>query len=132
GVSLGQQRTGSFQERGGFAALSGQSNTDDLASTTLGLRVHSDFQVAGKDARVRATVGWRHAFGDVTSEKTMAFEGGQNFTVAGSPLARNTAVLGLEGEVALSRTAALVLGYRGELGSGQRDHAANVKLRWSF
>ena len=132
GVSLGQQRTGSFQERGGFAALQGRSSTDDLASTTLGVRVHSDFQLAGKDARVRATVGWRHAFGDVAPSKTMAFEGGQNFTVAGAPLARNTAVLGLEGEVALSRTAALVLGYRGELGSGQRDHSANVKLRWAF
>ena len=132
GVSLGQQRTGSFQERGGFAALSGQSNTDDLASTTLGLRMHSDFQLAGKDARVRTTVGWRHAFGDVTAEKTMAFEGGQNFTVAGAPLARNTAVLGLEADVALSRTAALVLGYKGEMGSGQRDHSANVKLRWAF
>ena len=132
GVSLGQQRTKGFQETGGFAALQGRSSTDDLASTTLGLRMHSDFQVAGKDARLRATVGWRHAFGDVTAEKTMAFEGGQNFTVAGAPLARNTAVLGLEGEVALSRTAALVLGYRGELGSGQRDHAANVKLRWAF
>jgi uncharacterized protein with beta-barrel porin domain len=34
-VSLGQQRTGSFQERGGFAALKGRSSTDDLASTTL-------------------------------------------------------------------------------------------------
>ncbi|MDR2327927.1 MAG: autotransporter domain-containing protein [Acidovorax sp.] len=132
GVSLGQQRTGSFQETGGFAALKGQSSTDDLASTTLGLRVHSDFQIAGKDTRVRATVGWRHAFGDVATRKTMAFEGGQNFTVAGAPLARNTAVLGLEGEVALSRRAALVVGYRGEVGSGQRDHSANVKLRWSF
>lgn len=131
-VSLGQQRTGSFQERGGFAALKGRSSTDDLASTTLGVRVHSDFQLAGKEGRLRATVGWRHAFGDVTTKKTMAFEGGQNFTVAGSPLARNTAVLGLEADVALSRSAALVLGYQGEMGSGQRDHSANVKLRWAF
>jgi len=132
GVSLGQQRTGSFQEHGGFAALKGRSSTDDLASTTLGLRVHSDFQLAGKEGRLRATVGWRHAFGDVTAKKTMAFEGGQNFTVAGTPLARNTAVLGLEADVALSRSAALVLGYQGEMGSGQRDHSASVKLRWSF
>ena len=132
GVSLGQQRTGSFQEHGGFAALKGRSSTDDLASTTLGVRVHSDFQLAGKEGRLRATVGWRHAFGDVTAKKTMAFEGGQNFTVAGTPLARNTAVLGLEADVALSRSAALVLGYQGEMGSGQRDHSANVKLRWSF
>jgi outer membrane autotransporter protein len=132
GVSLGQQRTGSFQERGGFAALQGRSSTDDLASTTLGLRVHSDFQLAGKEGRLRATVGWRHAFGDVTAKKTMAFEGSQNFTVAGTPLARNTAVLGLEADVALSRSAALVLGYQGEMGSGQRDHSASVKLRWAF
>jgi outer membrane autotransporter protein len=132
GVSLGQQRSGSFQERGGFAALQGRSATDDLASTTLGLRMHSDFQLAGKDARVRATVGWRHAFGDVATSKTMAFEGGQNFTVAGAPLARNTALLGLETEMALSRSAAMVVGYRGEVGSGQRDHAASVKLRWAF
>ncbi|MDH1700256.1 autotransporter domain-containing protein [Comamonas terrigena] len=132
GVSLGQQRTGSFQEHGGFAALKGRSSTDDLASTTLGLRVHSDFQLAGKEGRLRATVGWRHAFGDVTAKKTMAFEGGQNFTVAGTPLARNTAVLGLEADVALSRSAALVLGYQGEMGSGQRDHSASVKLRWAF
>jgi len=132
GVSLGQQRTGSFQEHGGFAALKGRSSTDDLASTTLGLRVHSDFQLAGKEGRLRATVGWRHAFGDVTAKKTMAFEGGQNFTVAGTPLARNTAVLGLEADVALSRSAALVLGYQGEMGSGQRDHSVNAKLRWAF
>ncbi|WP_312594009.1 autotransporter-associated beta strand repeat-containing protein [Comamonas terrigena] len=132
GVSLGQQRTGSFQEHGGFAALQGRSSTDDLASTTLGLRVHSDFQLAGKEGRMRATVGWRHAFGDLAQSKTMAFEGGQNFTVAGTPLARNTAVLGLEADVALSRSAALVLGYQGEMGSGQRDHSASVKLRWAF
>ena len=132
GVSLGQQRTGSFQEHGGFAALKGRSSTDDLASTTLGVRVHSDFQLAGKEGRLRATVGWRHAFGDVTAKKTMAFEGGQNFTVAGTPLARNTAVLGLEADVALSRSAALVLGYQGEMGSGQRDHSVNAKLRWAF
>ncbi|MDI9853654.1 autotransporter domain-containing protein [Comamonas sp. 17RB] len=132
GVSLGQQRTGSFQEHGGFAALKGRSSTDDLASTTLGMRVHSDFQLAGKEGRLRATVGWRHAFGDVTGKKTMAFEGSQNFTVAGTPLARNTAVLGLEADVALSRSAALVLGYQGEMGSGQRDHSASVKLRWAF
>ena len=132
GVNVGTQRTRGFQEHGGFAALQGASSTDDLASTTLGVRVHSDFQLAGKEGRLRATVGWRHALGDVAQSKTMAFEGGQNFTVAGSPLARNTALLGLEADVALSRSAALVLGYQGELGSGQRDHSANVKLRWAF
>ena len=132
GLSVGQQRNGSFQERGGFAALQGESNTDNLASTTMGLRMHSDFKLGRSEGRLRATVGWRHAFGDVESSKNMAFAGGQNFTVAGAPLARNTAVLGLEADIVLSRSAALVLGYRGEVGGGQRDHSASMKLRWAF
>ena len=39
---------------------------------------------------------------------------------------------GLEADVVLSRSAALVLGYQGEMGSGQRDHSVNAKLRWAF
>jgi len=44
----------------------------------LDVNMHSDVQLACKEGRLRATVGWRHAFGDVTAKKTMAFEGGQN------------------------------------------------------
>ncbi|MEG1102391.1 MAG: autotransporter outer membrane beta-barrel domain-containing protein, partial [Comamonas sp.] len=62
----------------------------------------------------------------------MAFEGSSSFTVAGAPLARNTALVGLQAEVALSRYSALVLGYNGEYGSGSRDQSASVKVRWAF
>lgn len=132
GITLGEQRTGSFQETGGFAALGSESNSDTLASTTLGVRAHSDFKLAGKDTRVKATLGVRHAWGSLSQNRTMAFEGSSSFTVAGAPLARNTALVGLQAEMALSRRAALVLGYNGEFGSGNRDHSANVKLRWAF
>ncbi|MBB2778347.1 UNVERIFIED_ORG: outer membrane autotransporter protein [Comamonas terrigena] len=132
GITLGEQRTGSFQETGGFAALSSQSSSDTLASTTLGLRAHSDFKLAGKDTRVRGTLGVRHAWGSLSQNRTMAFEGSSSFTVAGAPLARNTALVGLQAEMELSRRAALVLGYNGEFGGGNRDHSANVKLRWAY
>lgn len=132
GITLGEQRTGSFQETGGFAALSSQSSSDTLASTTLGLRAHSDFKLAGKDTRVRGTLGVRHAWGGLSQNRTMAFEGSSSFTVAGAPLARNTALVGLQAEMELSRRAALVLGYNGEFGGGSRDHSANVKLRWAY
>ena len=132
GISLGEQRTRGFQERGGFAALRGDASRDDLGSGTLGLRMHSDFKLGGSEGRLRGTLGWRHAFGDVSNRTSMAFEGGQNFTVAGVPLARNTALLGLEAELELSRNAALVLGYKGEFGSGNRDHSAQVRVRWAF
>jgi outer membrane autotransporter protein len=132
GITLGEQRTGRFNERGGFAALSSESSRDTLASTTLGLRVHSDFKLAGKNTRVRASLGVRHACGGLSENRSMAFEGASSFTVAGAPLARNTALVGLQAEMELSRSAALVLGYNGEYGSGSRDHSANVKIRWAF
>ncbi len=132
GINISQQRVGSFQESGGFAALHGQSSNDTTTSTTLGVRAHSDFKLAGKDARLKGTLGWRHAFGDVKQTATMAFEGSSSFTVTGAPLARNTALLGLQAEVELSRRAALELGYQGEYGSGTRDHAVNVKMRWAY
>ena len=132
GITLGEQRTNSFKESGGFAALSSESSRDTLASTTLGVRAHSDFVVAGKDTRVRASLGVRHAWGNLSQNRTMAFEGSSSFTVAGAPLARNTALVGLQAEVALSRYSALVLGYNGEYGSGSRDQSASVKVRWAF
>lgn len=132
GINISQQRVGSFQESGGFAALRGQSSTDTTTSTTLGVRAHSDIKLAGKATRLKGTVGWRHAWGDVTQSTTMAFAGSSSFTVAGTPLARNTALMGLQAEVELSRYAALELGYQGEYGSGMRDHAVNVKMRWAY
>ena len=52
----------------------------------------------------------------------MAFEGSRSFTVAGAPLARNTALVGgLQAEMALSRYSALVLGYNGEHGSSDQS-----------
>jgi len=132
GITLGEQRTGRFQETGGFAALSSQSSSDTLASTTLGVRAHSDFKLAGKDTRVKASLGVRHAWGGLSQNRTMAFEGSSSFTVAGAPLARNTALVCLQAEMELSRRAALVLGYNGEFGSGNRDHSASVKLRWAY
>ncbi|MBD7962326.1 autotransporter outer membrane beta-barrel domain-containing protein, partial [Comamonas avium] len=132
GITLGEQRTNSFKESGGFAALSSESSRDTLASTTLGVRAHSDFVLAGKDTRVRASLGVRHAWGNLSQNRTMAFEGSSSFTVAGAPLARNTALVGLQAEMALSRYSALVLGYNGEYGSGSRDQSASVKVRWAF
>ncbi len=132
GITLGEQRSNSFKESGGFAALSSESSRDTLASTTLGVHAHSDFVLAGKDTRVRGTLGVRHAWGNLSQNRTMAFESSSSFTVAGAPLARNTALVGLQAEMALSRYSALVLGYKGEYASGSRDQSASVKVRWAY
>ncbi|MEG0316744.1 MAG: hypothetical protein RR650_07585 [Comamonas sp.] len=80
-----------------------------------------------------ASLGVRHAWGKLSQNRIIAFEGSSSFTVAGAPLARNTALVGgLQAEMALSRYSALVLGYNGEYGSGSRDQSASVKVRWAF
>ena len=132
GITVGQQNHKRFKESGGFAGLIGEGKKDNTTSTTLGLRAHSDFKLAGKDARVRGTLGWRHGWGDLSQTRTMAFEGSSSFTVAGAPLARNTALIGLQTEVALSRYSAVVFSYDGEFASGSRNNSASAKLRWAY
>ena len=131
-LGVGRQHVQGFSERGGFAALDAQSQRSLLASTTLGVRLHRDVRWGHTQGHLRATLGWQRAWGDRTPQSTLSFAGGQSFTVAGTMQSRNTAVLGLEAEVALSRSIALSLGYQGELARGQRDHTGKLQLRWAF
>ncbi len=87
GVAWNQIRTRDFQESGGTGALHGGS-TDDVTSTTLGLR---GAMLIGSDSapgRLTDTLGWRHARGDVKPTQKLAFEGGSRFSVSGIPIAR--------------------------------------------
>jgi fibronectin-binding autotransporter adhesin len=132
GVAWSDLRSRSFQETGGSAALTGQSSSDKQTSSTLGVRAQTDFTLAGAEGRLRGTLGWRHAFGDVLPQSTMAFDGGQAFTVAGAPIARNAAVAELGAEVAVSRNASLGLNYSGQYGGGNREHAGSLNVRWRY
>ena len=132
GVAWSDLRSRSFQETGGSAALTGQRSSDKQTSSTLGVRAQTDFTLAGAEGRLRGTLGWRHAFGDVLPQSTMAFDGGQAFTVAGAPIARNAAVAELGAEVAVSRNASLGLNYSGQYGGGNREHAGSLNVRWRY
>ncbi|SIT32547.1 autotransporter domain-containing protein [Achromobacter sp. MFA1 R4] len=132
GLAWSELRSRSFKESGGSAALNGQSSSDTQTSSTLGMRAQTDFTVRGAEGRLQATLGWRHAFGDVLPQSTMAFDGGQAFTVSGAPIARNAAVAELGAEVAVSRNASLGLNYSGQYGGGNREHAGSLNARWRY
>jgi uncharacterized protein with beta-barrel porin domain len=57
----------------------------DTTFTTLGVRLAKEVQIGSMAATLRGTVGWQHAFGDVTPELTQAFLGSMPFTVTGVP-----------------------------------------------
>lgn len=132
GAAWIKQRMGGFSENGGSAALSAGSDSNDITTTTVGLRGKLDTEIAGAPARLRATLGWRHAMGDVDPERTMAFSSGPSFTVAGTPVARDAAIAELGAEIAVSRNASIGLGYQGQFGNGSRENAGFLNVRWNF
>lgn len=73
-------------------------------------------------------MGWRHVYGDVTPEANLAFEGGQPFTVAGVPLARDA--LALEAGLGADVNPSLSLGasYAGQFGDGVESNGFKIHV----
>ncbi|WP_144637440.1 autotransporter-associated beta strand repeat-containing protein [Bordetella genomosp. 13] len=132
GAGYSDVRTRAFSESGGDAALSGKSNSNRTATTTLGLHGEAAFDSAGAPGRLRATVGWRHAYGDVDPQATLAFQNSQSFTVTGSPIARDAAVVELGVDMAVSKRTTVGVTYAGQYGSGAKQSGGSLDVRFRF
>jgi outer membrane autotransporter protein len=123
--------TGSFAEQGGAAALTSASQTTDTTFTTLGLRASTNFELAGMQVTARGMLGWRHASNAVPFA-THSFAGGDSFTVAGTSIARDAAVLEAGLDLEITPAAMLGVSYSGQIASSAQDHGFNAKLKLSF
>jgi outer membrane autotransporter protein len=132
GLAWNQLRTRDFQESGGSAALHGAGNTDDVTSTTVGLRGAWQFGSDVAPGRLTASLGWRHAMGDVKPRQELAFDGGSTFSVTGVPIARDAAVLGLGAEMAITRNTTAGIAYDAQFGGGNRQQSGQLKLAVRF
>ncbi len=125
--------TGGFRETGGAAALSSGSSSTDTTFTTLGLRGSTSFDLNGTSVSAKGMVGWRHAFDDVTPTSTHPFVGGGNaFTVAGVPVARDAAVIEAGLDFALTPSAVIGVTYGGQFGSGIVDQSFKASFSAKF
>lgn len=124
--------TGGFSENGGAAALRAGSQSTDATFTTLGLRASTSLNLGGVDATARATLGWRHAFGDTTPLSSQAFSTGNAFSVAGVPIARDAAVVETGLDLNLSSAATLGLSYTGQLAASAQQHGFKANLAMRF
>jgi outer membrane autotransporter protein len=124
----------SFLESGGAAALAGSSASENTGYSSLGVRAATAVPLANGTVLVpRGSVQWQHAFGDVVPAAGLAFQGtGTAFSVAGVPIARNTALV--EGGVdwRFSPQAKLGAFYQGELAAHAQSHAVKGGLTWNF
>lgn len=131
GVAWNQVRTRAFEESGGTAALHGAGSTDDVTSTTMGLRGAWAFG-SDRARRLTASLGWRHAMGDVKPRQELAFDGGSTFSVTGVPIARDAAVLGLGAEMTIARNTTAGVAYDAQFGGGNRQQSGLFKLAMRF
>lgn len=124
--------TDGFTEKGGAAALTGTGQTTDVTFTTIGLHLSSDFDLGSMAAMARGTLGWRHAFGVVTPLSTFALAGGDAFTIAGAPIARDAFVLDAGLDFAVSRNATLGISYGGQFSGHTIDQSVQGNLAVKF
>jgi len=121
--------TDGITEKGGAAALRLASADSDTSFSTLGLRAAPSFSLGGAKLTARGTLGWRHAFGDVTPLSAMQFaSGGDSFRIAGTPIAENAAALDAGIDVALTSRAMLGIVYGGQFGSGASDQSVRASF----
>jgi outer membrane autotransporter protein len=124
--------TEGFTEEGGAAALESKSSSTDSVVTVLGLRPEVRFGLGDMEAVVTGMIGWQHAFGDVTPETRLAFDGGDEFGISGVPMARDTALIEAGLAFKLTDNVSFGASYQGQFGDGVSDNGFNARLGVEF
>ncbi len=132
GIAYVNVHTDSFEESKGTAALAQDSSDTDQVFSTLGLRAMTLFILGGSETMLSATVGWRHAFEDVTPEADLSFAGGNSFEIAGTPIDRDALALQAGIEMRVGENSSFAVTYSGQIGDDAEDHAASARLTVDF
>jgi outer membrane autotransporter protein len=134
GLAYVHLHNGAFLESGGVAALSGSSVNENIGYSSLGVRAATALPLANGTVLVpRGSLQWQHAFGDVTPAAALAFQGtGAAFSVAGVPIARDTALVESGFDWRFSPQAKLGAYYQGELAAHAQAHAFKGTFNWNF
>jgi outer membrane autotransporter protein len=123
----------SFQERGGPAALRSKKDNQGTAYTTVGLNAAKIFSSSDRiTTTLRGSLGWRHAFGEMTPISSFALPGGSSFTTAGVPIAHNAIVMVAGMDVNIIKAATFGIYYNGQVLHNIVDNGVRANLSWKF
>jgi len=135
GLSVVNVLTESFTESGGAAALTTRSSSQTLGVATLGVHAGGDLGLLENGTKITydANLGWQHAFGEVTPQKTSSFaSGSQAFTISGTPMDQNTAVLGAAVKFNFAGPTDVTLSYQGAFGQSSQNNTVSARLAGKF
>ncbi|MDT8757327.1 autotransporter domain-containing protein [Sphingomonas psychrotolerans] len=123
-------KTDAFAETGGSAALRGSERSESFAFAKAGLRAETPI-VEGLSARVNTA--WLHrVHGDAPSLRASFAGAAATFDVAGVPLSRDAAAMGLDLVWSPSANVRIVSGYNGRIGSKGDDSSFRVAASIGF
>ncbi|THV25104.1 autotransporter domain-containing protein [Peteryoungia ipomoeae] len=131
GLAHVRVHSGSFDERGGSAALSGAGFDYDATFTSLGLRASTEVMMGDTAVRLNGEAGWRHAIGDAP-ETALAFDRGAGFAVEGTGANRDAAFVKAGIGFDLKPGATLSLDYVGAFSADGGSHGVNAGLKVRF
>ena len=135
GLAFVHLHTDDFTETGGaIAALSGSAHSSDIGYSSLGGRVATSYvQPNGTVLTPRVSAAWQHAIGSVTPTEALVFQSAaEPFTVAGLPIARDTALVEGGLDLRLNPQVSIGLLYSSQFGNHAQDNSAQGNLTWLF
>lgn len=132
GLAYVHNKTNSFSENGGPAALTALRSTTATSFSTLGLRALSQIDMGSMRATVHGMVGWRRAIGDTTPTMNFSFAGSDVFDVSGTSLAKDTALIEAGLNLEVRENVDFGLSYGGRYSSHGQEHRFNAQLQVSF
>ncbi|MGQ7960588.1 autotransporter domain-containing protein [Pseudomonas sp. SP16.1] len=132
GLLLIDQRGDSFSEKGGAAALSADSQRNELLSSSLGVRGQQLFQLAERDLLLNGSFTWRQINGDLRPELDLQLEGGDRFRVLGTELPRNSFLVELNADYSITPNIVLDIDYNGVFSDSSNANNIAFNLRWKM
>lgn len=135
GIAYVHVDTDDFSEADASAGLTGSAGSMGVGYSSLGLRIATTLSLpAGMSLQPHASVSWDYAFGDLSPSARMSFLSAPatGFTVTGTPLSQNTALIDIGADLRIGAQAQLGLAYVGQFGSDITTNAVQANLKWRF
>ncbi|MNJ22818.1 Extracellular serine protease precursor [compost metagenome] len=119
-------------ETGSAAALKSRNHSREAVASTLGARMKKTVNLTEhQKVDLFATLGWQRNLSGINSENNLEFAtGGPSFSVRSMPMERNTAVVGAQASMALTKDVSISLSYNGQLSSDEKTHGTGLNLNW--
>ncbi|AJY47820.1 hypothetical protein TM49_00520 [Martelella endophytica] len=132
GIAQVHAETDGFTETGGAASLAVQDADMNVTYMDIGLRAAKAFALGERQARFTGEIGWRHAFGDITPDTAMSIAGSTPFTIVGTPVTENAAIVSAGLNFDLTDNANLYVNYVGQFAEESTENGINAGLKVRF